>query len=50
LFVCFLKVLFILFERERERVVGRARGREREADSLLIRKPDAELDPRTWRS
>jgi len=28
--------------------VERVRGREREADSLLSRKPDAGLNPRTW--
>ena len=45
----FFKDFIYLFDRQRSQV-GREEGREREgeAGSLLSRKPDAGLNPRTW--
>ena len=51
---CFLLFIFkdITYASERERMsgMGRGRGRQRKAGSLLSRKPDVGLDPRTLRS
>ena len=44
----FFFLRFYLFERERENEQGQ--GTEKEADSLLSRKPNVGLDPRTPRS